>query len=66
VLFAIRERDAPWVRRMVTRLPARAGAADRSGKPRAQHARECGNEEIARLFREPRGGTGRGQEHESA
>ena len=54
LLLAIRERDVRWVRRLVTRLPALAGAADGSGKPLAQHASECGNEEIARLFREVR------------
>jgi ankyrin repeat protein len=52
LLLAIRERNVGGVRRMVTRLPALAGATDRSGKPLAQHARECGSEEIAHLFRE--------------
>jgi hypothetical protein len=53
LLLAIRERDVRWVRRWTTRLPALAGAADRSGKPLAQHASECGSEEIARLVRAP-------------
>ncbi len=56
LLVAIHERDVRWVRRLLTRLPALAGAADRSGKPVAEHARECGSEEIARPFRETRDG----------
>ncbi len=54
LLLAIREGDVGWVRRLVTRLPALARAADRSGRPLARHARECGNDEIARLFHESR------------
>ncbi len=65
LLLAIRERDVGWVRRLVTRLPALASAADRSGRPLARHARECGNEEIARLVHGRRDGPG-AEEDESA
>jgi len=49
-LFAIEERDARWVRRLLARWPALAKATDRRGKALAEHARESGHEEIARLF----------------
>ncbi len=65
LLLAIRERDVRWARRLVTRLPALAKASDRSMKPLAQHAAECGSQKIARLF----GGPGEGprrEEDESA
>jgi ankyrin repeat protein len=50
VLFAIRQKDAPWVRRFLTRLPTLAQARDAHGKPLSEHATESGNDEIARLF----------------
>jgi ankyrin repeat protein len=50
LLFAIREKDVRWVRRLVTRWPALAQASDLRGQPLSKHASESGNEEIARLF----------------
>jgi hypothetical protein len=50
VLFAIRESDARWVQRFLTRLPALADACDRQGKPLSEHAAESGNTQIASLF----------------
>ena len=50
LLFAIRQTDVPWVRRLLTRLPALAQARDAHGKPISEHATESGNAEIARLF----------------
>ena len=50
VLVAIHAGEVSWVRRWLTRLPALAKAKDSQGKALAQHARESGNEEIARLF----------------
>src|SRR5512143_3812016 len=41
-LFAIRERDVQWVRRLLSRRAALAWATDLGGKPLAQHATECG------------------------
>ena len=35
----------------LTRLPALAHARDAQGKALSQHAVECGNDEIARLFK---------------
>jgi hypothetical protein len=55
VVLAIREKDVPWVRRLLTRLPALARARDAGGKALAQHAAESGNDEIARLFEEAPG-----------
>ena len=52
MLFAIRERDVRWVRRLLGRSPALAKATDARGKALSQHARESGDEEIARLFEE--------------
>ncbi len=52
MLFAIREGDVRWARRLLSRRAALASATDVSGRPLAQHATECGNEEIAQLFRE--------------
>jgi hypothetical protein len=52
MLFAIREGDVRWVRRLLARRPALAGATDTWGKPLSQYADESGHEEIARLFRE--------------
>jgi hypothetical protein len=49
-LFAIRERDVRWVRRLLTRFPALATATDAEGKALSEHARESGQDEIARLF----------------
>lgn len=49
-LFAIREKDVRWVRRLLTRFSVLAKATDRDGKALSQHARESGHEEIARLF----------------
>jgi hypothetical protein len=50
VLFAIRERDIRWVRRLLARWPALGKATDLQGKALSQHASESGHEEIARLF----------------
>jgi hypothetical protein len=50
VLYAIREKDVRWLRRMLTRLPALAKATDKQSKPLSEHAAESGNAEIARLF----------------
>ena len=50
VVFAIHQKDVPWVRRFLTRLPALAQARDAHGKPLSEHAIESGNDEIARLF----------------
>lgn len=50
VLFAIRERDVRWVRRLLARWPALGKATDLQGKALPQHASESGHEEIARLF----------------
>ena len=50
VLFAIRERDVRWVRRLLARWPALGKAMDLQGKALAQHASESGHEELARLF----------------
>ncbi len=55
MLFAIREVDVRWVRRLLARRRALTTATDASGKPLSEHAAECGNEEIARLFRERAG-----------
>jgi hypothetical protein len=49
-LYAIRNRDAGWVERLVTRHPALINATDVNGKPLAEHASESGVESIARLF----------------
>jgi ankyrin repeat protein len=49
-LFAIREHDVRWVRRLLTRLPALAKARDAQGKLLSAFAAESGNEEIARMF----------------
>lgn len=51
MLFAIRERDVRWARRLLARRPALARARDASGKPLSEHGAECGNDDIARLFR---------------
>ena len=56
LLHAIKTRDLPWARRFITRHPQLLEAKDRNGKPLAEHARECGDAEIARLFAAPRGG----------
>jgi hypothetical protein len=50
MLFAIRERDVRWVRRLLARWPALAKARDAQGKALSQHATESGDDEIARLF----------------
>ena len=50
VLFAIREKDVRWVRRLLARWPALGNAKDLQGKALAQHASESGHEELARLF----------------
>ena len=50
VLFAIRERDVRWVRRLLARWPALGKATDLQGKALAQHARESGHVELAGLF----------------
>lgn len=50
VLFAIRERDIRWVRRLLARWPALGKVTDLQGKALSQHASESGHEEIARLF----------------
>jgi hypothetical protein len=50
VLFAIRQKEVPWVRRFLTRLPTLAQARDAQGKPLSEHAIESGHDEIARLF----------------
>jgi ankyrin repeat protein len=50
VLFAIRNRDAAWVRRLVLRHPALRSAADRDGKPLVVYAEESGDAEIVRVF----------------
>jgi ankyrin repeat protein len=50
VLFAIRQKDAEWVRRFVRRLPALAHASDAQGVQLAEYARASGSDEIARLF----------------
>jgi len=50
MLFAIRERDVRWVRRLLARSPALAKATDVRGKALSQHARESGHEEIVHLF----------------
>jgi ankyrin repeat protein len=50
MLFAIREGDARWARRLLGRRRALLDATDAAGKPLSEHAAECGNEEIARLF----------------
>jgi ankyrin repeat protein len=49
-LYAIRNRDVPWVERLVTRHPALIDATDLKGKPLADHASESGVDSIARLF----------------
>ena len=49
-LYAVRNRDAAWVERLVTRHPALIDATDVNGKPLAEHASESGIESIARLF----------------
>ena len=49
-LFAIREKDVRWLRRLLLRWPALATANDRAGKALATHARESGHAEIASLF----------------
>ena len=51
MLFAIRERDVRWVRRLLGRSSALAKATDARGKALSQHARESGDE-IAHLFEE--------------
>jgi len=61
MLFAIREGDVRWVRRLLARRDALAGATDAWGKPLSEHASECGNEEIAHLFR-VRAGEGPGSD----
>jgi hypothetical protein len=50
VLFAIREGDVRWVRRLLARWPALGKAMDLQGKALSQHATESGHEDIARLF----------------
>lgn len=50
MLFAIRERDVRWVRRLLARFPALAKATDLQGKALSEHASESGHQEIARLF----------------
>ena len=60
MLFAIRERDVRWVRRLMARSPALAKATDVRGKALSQHARESGHEEIVHLFRLSRGSLTRG------
>jgi hypothetical protein len=60
-LFAIREQDLRWVRRLLARWPALARAEDARGKPLSRHASECGNEQIAHLFpQHPGEGQGNG------
>jgi hypothetical protein len=56
LLHAIKTRDVAWARRFMTRHPQLLEANDRNGKPLAEHARECGNAEIARLFEASDGG----------
>jgi len=60
LLFAIREQDVRWVRRLLARWPALARATDAGGKALAQHASESGNEEIAGLFEDRSTANGRG------
>ena|SRR5205085_8442360 len=50
VLHAIHTRDVSWVKRLVTRHPAIVHAADASGKPLLDHARQVGDAAIVRLF----------------
>jgi hypothetical protein len=50
VLYAIRSRDVSWVKRLLTRHAALVHAADASGKPLLEHAREGGDAAIVRLF----------------
>jgi hypothetical protein len=50
MLFAIRERDARWVRRLLAYRPALIEARDAAGKALSDHAAECGSDEIARLL----------------
>jgi hypothetical protein len=49
-LYAIRNRDAAWVERLVTRHPALITATDVNGKPLAEHASESGIQSMAALF----------------
>jgi hypothetical protein len=55
MLFAIRERDARWVRRLLVRWPALVQATDLQGQALSQLASESGDEEIARLFKDTPG-----------
>jgi ankyrin repeat protein len=50
ILYAIREQDVYWVRRLLMRLPALANALDARGKPVSEHAAQSGNEAIVRMF----------------
>jgi hypothetical protein len=52
MLFAIREGDVRWVRRLLARWPALAGATDARGKPLSEHASESGHEDVDHLFRQ--------------
>jgi hypothetical protein len=66
MLFAIRQGHVQWVRRLLSRRAALAWATDMRGKPLAQHATECGNEEIAHVFREHGAATPAGHDDESS
>jgi ankyrin repeat protein len=50
LLFAIRENDARWVRRFLTRLPALVKSRDAQGQTLSEHAIASGDAEIAGLF----------------
>ena len=50
---AIRQGEVEWVKRFILRFPALRGGHDTQGKPFKVLARECGNQEIARLFGSP-------------
>lgn len=50
LVFAIDRHDSEWVARLLSRFPALREQVDPQGMPLKERAKNCGNEEIARLF----------------
>jgi hypothetical protein len=48
--YAIKQGDTRWIARFLERFPALRQASDLHGKPFQQHARESGEQEVAKLF----------------
>jgi len=54
--YAIEQRDAKWVARLLDRFPRLKDQSDSNGIPLKEHAKSCGDERIVKLFADVTGG----------